>query len=78
MDLLDNKFKIKNVVTKNFFKNLRNLLYGSHVIHHSHVTGVIIGYVHDFCNKKVRENQMMIPLFAHNLFSFEFFLLWRA
>ena len=41
MDFSNNKFKIKSVGNKNFFKCVRNLLYGSHVIHHSHVTGEI-------------------------------------
>ena len=43
------------------------------MIQHSHVTGEIIGYPHDNCNKKVRKNESMIPVFAQNLFSFDFF-----
>ena len=68
-----NKFEIKTAVTKKFFKSARNLLYGSNVIYHSHVTGQVTGYAHDFCNKKMRENKNLIPVFAHNLFSFDFF-----
>ena len=30
MSFLNNKFEIKTVVTKNFFKSIRNLFYGSH------------------------------------------------
>ena len=37
-------------------------MYGSYVIHHSHVIGEINGYAHDFCNQKLRENK--------NLFSY--------
>ena len=48
-------------------------MFGDVVIHHSHVTGEIIGYAHNFCNKKVRETQNQIPVFAHNLFSFDLF-----
>ena len=66
-------FKIKTVVTKEFFNNVKDLIYGGYVIHHSHVTGEIIGYLHDLCNKKIRENNNLIPVFAHNLFSFDFF-----
>ena len=29
--------------------------HGHKVIHHSHITREIYGYVHNFCNKKVRE-----------------------
>ena len=43
------------------------------VIHHSHVTGKIIGYAHDFCNEKIRENYFIIPAIAHNQFRFNFF-----
>ena len=78
MDFPDNKFEIKIVATKDFFKNVRNLLYGSHVIHHSHVTGEIIGYSHDSRNKKVRKNESMIPVFAQNLFSFDFFFVVKG
>ena len=41
--------------------------------HHSHVTGEILGYAHDFCNKKVVELEKAgIPCIAHNLFGFDF------
>ena len=41
MDFPSNKFEIKTVVNKDFLKSVRNLLYGSPVMHHSHVTGEI-------------------------------------
>ena len=40
-----------------------------------HVTGKIIGYAHDFCNMKVRENQNQFFGITHNLFGFEMFFL---
>ena len=43
MDFPKNKFEIKTVVTKDFFKSVRNLIYGSYEIHRSHVTGEIVG-----------------------------------
>ena len=75
MDFPQNKFKIKTVVTKEFFNNIRDLIYGGYVIHHSHITREIIGYAHDFCNKKIRENNNLIPVFANILFSFDISLL---
>ena len=78
MDVPDNKFEIKTVVTKNFFNSVNDLLFGSYVIHHSHVTGEIVGYAHDFCNKKLRETQNLIPVFTHNLFSFDFFFVVKG
>ena len=45
---------------------------------HSHVTGKIIGYVHDFCNWQVRENKTEISVFAHNLFRFDAFFFFKG
>ena len=43
-------------------------------LHHSHTTGQIIGYLHDFCNAKVIEkSNAEIPLIAHNFFGFDLF-----
>ena len=78
MDFLNNKFEIETVVAKNFFKSVRNFLCGSHVMHHSHVTGEIKGYAYDFCKKRLRENQNFIPVFAHNLFGFDFFFIVKG
>ena len=38
-------------------------------LHHSHVTGKILGYAQDFCNTKVIEKcEPDIPVIPHNLF----------
>ena len=42
------------------------------------MTGEIVGYLHDLCNKKIRENNNFIPVFAHNLFSFDFFFVEKG
>ena len=63
MDFPDNRFEIKTVVIKDFFSNVRDLIYGSYVIHHSHLTGEVIGYAQYFCN---------------NLFSFDFFFVLKG
>ena len=72
MDFPDNKFEIKTVVTKDFFSNVKDSIYGGWSVHHSHATGEVISYAHDFCHKKIRENHNLIPVFVHNLFSFNF------
>ena len=42
--------------------------------HHSHITGKIHGYAHDFCNTKVTEKTALdIPVIAHNLFGFDLY-----
>ena len=43
------------------------------MIHDLQVSGEIIGYAHDFCNRKLKENQKLILVFPRNLFSFDFF-----
>ena len=63
---------------KKNFNCVKDLLYGSYVIHHSHVIGKIAGNPHDFSNKKLRETQNLIPVFAHNLFSFDFFFVVKG
>ena len=42
-------------------------------MNHSHITGKIIGYTHDFCNARVKENNIEIPIIAHNQFSFDLY-----
>ena len=78
MDFPENKFEIKTVVTKTFFNNVGDLIYGGYVIHHSHITSEVIGYAHNFCDKKIRENHNLIPVFAHDLFSFDFFFVVKG
>ena len=84
MDFPQNKLSpIKTVITKTVITKTsgwcqKNILFNSHVIHHLHVSGKIIGYAHDFCNKNIREIQNPIPVFAHNLFSFDFFLVVKG
>lgn len=60
-------------ISQKFLSNMNALLRHQNCVHHSHVTGNIIGYAHTFCNKKVRENYYSIPVIAHNLFRFDFF-----
>ena len=47
-------------------------------LHHSHVTGEVIGYAHDFCNLKVRENKNAISCMVHNFFGFDIYFLLKA
>ena len=78
MDFPQNKSEIKTTVTKEFSNNIRGFIVGGYLIHYSHVTSEIIGYAHEFCNTKIRENNNLIPVFAHNLFSFDFFFVVKG
>ena len=42
--------KIKTVSTPDFILSLYRVINFKVHLHHSHVTGQIIGYAHDFCN----------------------------
>ena len=71
--------KVKGIpISKKIIANTIALLKNTHCIHHSHVTGNILGYAHTFCNEKVRENYYRIPVMAHNLFTFDFFFLVKG
>ena len=61
-------------ISKKFLSNMIAISKNKKTIHHSHVTGKIIGFVHDFCNQKCKENYYTIPVFARNQFRFDFFL----
>ena len=42
-------------------------------LNHSHIIGKRLGYTHDFCNLRVKENIFQIPVIAHNLFGFDLY-----
>ena len=59
--------------TNSFFVNAHHLIKMKVHLHHSHITGKIIGYAHDFCNARVKENNIEIPIIVYNLFSFDLY-----
>ena len=71
------KFEFETVCSPNFFRNLHQLLKVKIHLHHSHITGKIQGYVHDFCNWTVRENKTEVSVITHNLFGFDAFYFLR-
>ena len=56
-DFPQGKFDYETVITLNIFENVHRIINVKILLHHAHVTGKIIGYAHDFCNMKERENQ---------------------
>ena len=56
-------------ITNSFFVNAHHLIKLKVHLHHSHITGKIIGY--DFCNARVKENNVEMLIIAHNQFSFD-------
>ena len=65
-------------MSEKFLLNLYHIHTNKPVIHHSHVTGNIIGFAHEYCNSQVRENYYNIPVIAHNQFRFDFFLFLKG
>ena len=66
--------KVKGIpLSKNFLENLKGMMASKNQLHHSQISGDIIGYAHSFCSAKVRENNYKITVVAHNLFRFNFF-----
>ena len=51
-------------ISQKFIANTIGMLDNTRCIHHSHVTGDIIGYAHTVCNERVRENYYKIPVIA--------------
>ena len=64
-------------ISDKFLSNMIAIVKNQTVNHHSHVTGKIIGYAHDFCNQKCKENYHTIPVIAHNRFRFDVFLFFK-
>ena len=69
---------MKCPTSERFLTNLFSIYTNKPVVHHSHVSGKILGFVHDFCNSKVRENYYTIPVIAHNQFRFDFFFFLKG
>ena len=60
-----NKVKAKCPISSKFISNLIAIFKNQRDIHHSHTTGKIIGYAHNFYNLRCKENYCTIPVFAH-------------
>ena len=72
------KFEFETVTTTNLFQSVHRIINAKIHLHHSHITGEVKGYVHDFCNWTVRENYDVVPCIAHNFFKFDMFFLLKG
>ena len=72
-------YRIWNNYDKKDFINVHRLIRGKFHLHHSHITGKIFGYAHDFCNTMFIEREKCeIPFIAHNFFRFDLFYFLKA
>ena len=75
MNFPNTAFESDAFTTKNLFEFVHKLINVKIHLHHSHITGEIKGYAHDFCNWIVKENKDVIPVIAHNFFKFDFYFM---
>ena len=73
IDFPQPNFMYDTITTNNFFKTVHCLIKVRAHLHHSHITGKILGYAYEFCNWNVRENKSETAMIAHNLFGFDMF-----
>ena len=73
IDFPPSNFMYATITTNNFFRNVHGLMKVKVHLHHSHITGKILGYAHDFCNLNFHEIKSQIPMIAYNLFGFDMF-----
>ena len=78
MDFPNVKFHYETLTTKDLFIYVLKILNVKIHLHHSHVTGKILGYTYDFCNEKVRENKDVFSCVAYNFFGFDIYFLIKG
>ena len=70
----NSNIQYETFTTSAFFINVHHLIKMKIHLHHSHITGKILGYAYDICNTKVTEKSAPnILVIAHNLFSFDLY-----
>ena len=79
MNFPSTKFEeIKTVTTIGFLIRLYKVVNFKVHIHHSHITGKIHGYSHNFCNWKLRENKLFVPLIGHKFLGFDIYYMVKG
>ena len=68
----------ETITTNKFLTNVHRLIRDKFHLHHSHITGKIFGYAHDFCNTTLVESTPEIPFVAHKIFDFDLFYYIKA
>ena len=60
---------------RKLFNNVKDIPFDCYTIHYSPVTGQIVGYPNDFCNKKTQGNPKFATDFLQTIYSVLFFSL---
>ena len=78
MDFPRAEFEFQTIASTNFFESANKISNKEYNIDHSHVTGKIRGYVHHFCNLRLKENTQPISSFAHSMFVFDLYFIMKG
>ena len=78
VEFLESDIAYNTITTNNFFRNVYHMIKVKMHLHHSHVTSELLGYVHDFCNWRVRKNKTEFVIFANNFFGLDMFFLLKG
>ena len=73
IDFPQSNFIYDTITTINLFRNVHRLIKFKGHLHHSQITGKMLGYSCDFCNWNVRENKSEIVMIGRNLLGFDMF-----
>ena len=65
MDFPQRQFDHETLTTNEHFDLVHKIINVKTYLNHSHITGKIIGYAHDFWKTKVRENKDVLTFIAH-------------
>ena len=78
MDFPQRRFDYETLAANKLFDSVQKIINVKTHLHHSHITGKIIGYAHDFCNAKVRENKDVLTCIAYNFVGFDMYFLIKG
>ena len=77
MDFPSVRFDFDAFSTQNLLESVHRVINVKMHCHHSHVTGKILGYAHNFFNMKVRKSESVF-LYYSQLFRFDMFFLLKG
>ena len=78
MDFPQGRFDYETLTTHDLFVYVHKIINLKIHLHHSHIRGKVLGYAHDFCTEKVRENKDVFSCVAHNFFGFDIYFLHKG
>ena len=78
IDFPQRRFDYEALTANKLFDSVHKIINIKTHLHHSHTTGKIIGYAHDFCNAKVRKTKHVLTCIARDCFKFNKYFLIKS